>query len=166
MNFKQSDLEELLQIQAEFDARIDTHNIEDTKTAYFIEFTEWFNTIEPFKNWKQQKGKAREVQLAELADMLAFGLSAYLQAPAGGRKHSVKNMSPTISMAIDLVVPGKQLFDLDFIGQIHKQVEDENFNVMLQLPFMIAADLYTIPELIDAYKTKMQVNHERQDSGY
>ncbi len=165
MNFKQSDLEALLQIQAEFDARIDTHNLEDTKTAYFIEFTEWVNTIEPFKNWKQQKGKAREVQLAELADMLAFGLSAYLQVP-DDEKRPVGQMSLTIDMAAHLASGAQQDFDFKFIGLVYKQVEKEKFKTMLRLPFMIAADLYTVPELIDAYKTKMQVNHERQDSGY
>ena len=36
---------------------------------------EWFNTLETFKNWKKKPGKPLEVQLDELADMLAFGLS-------------------------------------------------------------------------------------------
>ncbi|KMS39558.1 dUTPase, partial [Staphylococcus aureus] len=39
------------------------------------EFFEWFNTLETFKNWKKKPGKPLDVQLDELADMLAFGLS-------------------------------------------------------------------------------------------
>ncbi|MDL9964546.1 dUTP diphosphatase, partial [Staphylococcus aureus] len=32
-------------------------------------------TLETFKNWKKKPGKPLDVQLDELADMLAFGLS-------------------------------------------------------------------------------------------
>lgn len=68
-------LEELLQIQKEFDDRIPTLNLQDSKIAYVVEFFEWFNTLETFKNWKKKRGKPLEVQLDELADLLAFGLS-------------------------------------------------------------------------------------------
>ncbi|NGS86937.1 dUTPase, partial [Staphylococcus aureus] len=46
-----------------------------SKVAYVVEFFEWFNTLETFKNWKKKPGKPLDVQLDELADMLAFGLS-------------------------------------------------------------------------------------------
>ena len=66
-------LQELLQIQKEFDDRIPTLNLRDSKIAYVVEFFEWFNTLETFKNWKKKKpGKPLDVQLDELADMLAF----------------------------------------------------------------------------------------------
>ncbi|HDL9862918.1 TPA: dUTPase, partial [Staphylococcus aureus] len=68
-------LQELLQIQKEFDDRIPTLNLQDSKVAYVVEFFEWFNTLETFKNWKKKPGKPLDVQLDELADMLAFGLS-------------------------------------------------------------------------------------------
>ncbi len=68
-------LQELLQIQKKFDDRIPTLNLQDSKIAYVVEFFEWFNTLETFKNWKQKPGKPLDVQLDELADMLAFGLS-------------------------------------------------------------------------------------------
>ena len=68
-------LQELLQIQKEFDDRIPTLNLRDSKIAYVVEFFEWFNTLETFKNWKKKPGKPLDVQLDELADMLAFGLS-------------------------------------------------------------------------------------------
>ncbi|HDK7705353.1 TPA: dUTPase, partial [Staphylococcus aureus] len=68
-------LQELLQIQKEFDDRIPTLNLGDSKIAYVVEFFEWFNTLETFKNWKKKPGKPLDVQLDELADMLAFGLS-------------------------------------------------------------------------------------------
>ncbi|MCY1039628.1 dUTPase, partial [Staphylococcus nepalensis] len=68
-------LKELLQIQKDFDDRIPTLNLQDSKVAYVVEFFEWFNTLETFKNWKNNPGKPLDVQLDELADMLAFGLS-------------------------------------------------------------------------------------------
>ncbi|HHD6545100.1 TPA: dUTPase, partial [Staphylococcus aureus] len=68
-------LQELLQIQKDFDDRIPTLNLRDSKIAYVVEFFEWFNTLETFKNWKKKPGKPLDVQLDELADMLAFGLS-------------------------------------------------------------------------------------------
>ena len=32
-----------------------------------VEFFEWFNTLETFKNWKKSPGKPLEVQLDELS---------------------------------------------------------------------------------------------------
>ena len=36
-------LKELLQIQKDFDSRIPTLNLQDSKIAYVVEFFEWFN---------------------------------------------------------------------------------------------------------------------------
>lgn len=68
-------LEELLTIQKEFDDRIPTLNLQDSKIAYVVEFFEWFNTLETFKNWKKKRGKPLEVQLDELADKGRFQFS-------------------------------------------------------------------------------------------
>ncbi len=54
-------LQELLQIQKEFDDRILTLNLGDSKIAYVVEFFEWFNTLETFKNWKKKPGKLLDV---------------------------------------------------------------------------------------------------------
>ncbi len=32
-------------------------NLRDSKIAYVVEFFEWFNTLETFKNWKKKPGK-------------------------------------------------------------------------------------------------------------
>lgn len=48
-------LQELLKIQKEFDDRIPTLNLQDSKIAYVVEFFEWFNTLETFKNWKRNE---------------------------------------------------------------------------------------------------------------
>lgn len=67
-------LKELLQIQKDFDSRIPTLNLQDSKVAYVIEFFEWFNILEMFKNWKKNPGKPLDIQLDELADMLVVGV--------------------------------------------------------------------------------------------
>lgn len=41
-------LQELLQIQKEFDDRIPTRNLNDTVASMIIEFVEWGNTLEFF----------------------------------------------------------------------------------------------------------------------
>ncbi len=67
-NLTVDQLKELLQIQKEFDERIPTLNLRDSKIAYVVEFFEWFNTLETFKNWKKKPGKPLDVQLDELAE--------------------------------------------------------------------------------------------------
>ncbi|EVQ44881.1 dUTPase, partial [Staphylococcus aureus] len=71
-------LQELLQIQKEFDDRIPTRNLNDTVASMIIEFVEWINTLEFFKNWKKQPGKPLDTQLDEIADYLAFSLQLTL----------------------------------------------------------------------------------------
>lgn len=48
-------LKELLQIQKDFDSRIPTINLQDSKIAYVVEFFEWFNTLETFKTGKRNQ---------------------------------------------------------------------------------------------------------------
>ena len=43
-----------------------------------------------------------------------------------------------------------------------KQIDDSIFQIVL-LPFLYANQYYSIEQLIDAYKKKMQHNHRRQD---
>ncbi|HDJ7517400.1 TPA: dUTPase, partial [Staphylococcus aureus] len=157
-------LKKLLQIQKEFDDRIPTLNLRDSKIAYVVEFFEWFNTLETFKNWKKKPGKPLDVQLDELADMLAFGLSIANQ------------QADDTEEILDYVEDG--IFD-DYIDSVEIDFNDSDtvdefmsdigelynswFSINLFLPFAIAIQYYTIDQLITAYKKKMKRNHERQD---
>ncbi|WP_381418722.1 dUTP diphosphatase [Staphylococcus hyicus] len=145
-------LKELLQIQKEFDSRIPTLNLEDSKIAYVVEFFEWFNTLETFKNWKKKPGKPLDVQLDELADMLAFGLSIANQED------------------IDewILMDGIGSYDGSFTGLSAVSILDhltsiDDYNNQIPITFGIAEQYYTIEQLITAYKNKMRVNHARQD---
>ncbi|HHQ6759051.1 dUTPase [Staphylococcus aureus] len=157
-------LQELLQIQKEFDDRIPTLNLEDSKIAYVVEFFEWFNTLETFKNWKKKPGKPLDVQLDELADILAFGLSIANQ--------QAKN----IEEILDYVEEGEftdyiEYVEIDFndscvVGDFMLDIAELYAGWYIHnlfLPFAIAIEYYSIDQLIDAYKKKMKRNHERQD---
>lgn len=160
-------LQELLQIQKDFDSRIPTLNLQDSKIAYVVEFFEWFNTLETFKNWKKKPGKPLDVQLDELADMLAFGLSIANQQ---GNDDLLIN-SITDAVMKDNKPHGE--FDLaDFkitkmllvgIGDTVFRNDTTSRAYTLALPFGLAVQYYTIDQLIDAYKKKMERNHARQD---
>lgn len=160
-------LKELLEIQKKFDSRIPTLNLQDSKVAYVVEFFEWFNTLETFKNWKKNPGKPLDVQLDELADLLAFGLSIANQQ---GKDEILLN---AITDAIEQ--DGKPRFEFDLTKpDVSKSlVTDvpvvilENSDVSkvfaLALPFGLATQFYSIDQLITAYKKKMERNHARQD---
>ncbi|EGQ0375742.1 dUTPase [Staphylococcus pseudintermedius] len=162
-------LQELLKIQKEFDDRIPTLNLQDSKIAYVVEFFEWFNTLETFKNWKKKRGKPLEVQLDELADLLAFGLSIANQ------------IGETAEEIIEAIEEYFDTFDfkdnqstIDLIICVPEIVFGVNYfeRMLVALAINIARDIYTIDDLIAAYKKKMERNHARRngtadtDKGY
>ncbi|MGW7932866.1 dUTPase [Staphylococcus xylosus] len=160
----ENQLKELLQIQKDFDSRIPTLNLQDSKVAYVVEFFEWFNTLETFKNWKKNPGKPLDVQLDELADMLAFGLSIANQVE--------KNTEEVLEYIEegdyeDFIRETKVNFDdNDVLDDFFTGISDLMFcwyGYNLFLPFAIAIQYYTIDQLITAYKKKMERNHARQD---
>ncbi|EKF8758261.1 dUTPase [Staphylococcus pseudintermedius] len=162
-------LQELLQIQKEFDDRIPTKNPEDTHKAYVEEFFEWYNTIESFKNWKKNKGKPFEEQLDELADMLAFALSYSLMS-IGFDENGFKYFFSKIPKLSHQYLLLANILDVD-VEEVYGRIGDAGINdilnlmreVDLVLPFKIAIQYYTIDDLIAAYKKKMERNHARQD---
>ncbi|WP_214540504.1 dUTP diphosphatase [Staphylococcus pseudintermedius] len=145
-------LQELLKIQKEFDDRIPTLNLEDSEVAYVVEFFEWFNTLETFKNWKKKRGKPLEVQLDELADMLAFGLSIANQK--GIDEWVLVDKIGSFNGSFTELSAGSILDNLASI---------DYYNNQIPIAFDIAEQYYTIDDLIVAYKKKMERNHARQD---
>ena len=157
-------LQELLQIQKDFDSRIPTLNLEDSKIAYIVEFFEWFNTLETFKSWKKKPGKPLDVQLDELADMLAFGLSIANQC-GDSIEDIIENVNET--EIIEFIETanrnlGHENAFTQFIYDIY-HLYDYDFYQKMLLPFAFAYEYYSIEQLIAAYKKKMERNHARQD---
>ncbi|HDH4295468.1 TPA: dUTPase [Staphylococcus aureus] len=167
-------LQELLQIQKEFDDRIKTKNPKDTHKAYVEEFFEWYNTIEPFKNWKKIKGKPIEEQLDELSDMLAFALSYVLMNESYEESETYFCKMPELTNQYSFLAKLHKVISVTEyhkLNKLHERTGDLEINhildllidVELVLPFQIAVEYYSIDQLIDAYKKKMKRNHERQD---
>ncbi|MDK7299516.1 dUTPase [Staphylococcus hominis] len=162
-------LQELLRIQKEFDDRIPTLNLHDSKIAYVVEFFEWFNTLETFKNWKKKPGKPLDVQLDELADMLAFGLSITHQLNLDVTEETVENLNNIMQAAKDI---DKHLDDIGILSEVYTNLGKNIFNrdstnsdalTFLTYPFAFSVEYYSLDQLIDAYNKKMEVNHARQD---
>ena len=164
-------LKELFEIQAEFDNRIPTRNLEDTVASLFIEFVEWINTLEFNKNWKKHPGKPLEVQLDELADFLAFNLQLGLLCKEAW-EWDADVFDKSLDVMVEMVNEHQTLPKLQSVSFVHslnkltqvftKEIDDSVFQVVL-LPFLYANQYYSIEQLIDAYKKKMQHNHRRQD---
>lgn len=162
-------LKTLLQTQKDFDSRIPTLNLQDSKIAYVVEFFEWFNTLETFKNWKKKPGKPLDVQLDELADMLAFGLSITHQLNLEITDETVENLNNIMQAAKDI---DKHLDDIDILSEVYTNLGKNIFNrdstnsdalTFLTYPFAFSVEYYSLDQLIDAYNKKMEVNHARQD---
>lgn len=162
-------LKTLLQTQKDFDSRIPTLNLQDSKIAYVVEFFEWFNTLETFKNWKKKPGKPLDVQLDELADMLAFGLSITHQLNLDVTEETVENLNNIMQAAKDI---DKHLDDIDILSEVYTNLGKNIFNrdstnsdalTFLTYPFAFSVEYYSLDQLIDAYNKKMEVNHARQD---
>ncbi|MDK9853147.1 dUTPase [Staphylococcus equorum] len=137
-------LKELLQVQKDFDSRIPTLNLQDSKVAYVVEFFEWFNTLETFKNWKENPGKPLDVQLDELADMLAFGLSIANQ------------MDIDEWLLIDKIGSYDGSFTKFSADRILAHLDSiDYYNNHVPITLEIAEEYYSIDQLIKAYKKKM-----------
>ncbi|MCJ1780413.1 dUTPase [Mammaliicoccus sciuri] len=162
-------LKELLEIQKEFDSRIPTLNLQDSKVAYVVEFFEWFNTLETFKNWKKKPGKPLDVQLDELADMLAFGLSIANQT-LGNSDFGTKD--DEIEVATEIINENDLTLDFSYergtrryLTSIVSTTLRNDIEPLQQAlrALHIAMSYYSIDQLIQAYKKKMERNHARQD---
>jgi len=152
--------QQLLETQAAFDARVPEYDINNIKIAYLVEFFEWWNTLETFKGWKQNKGKPKHVQLDELADLLAFGLSMQNYQSGTSGTHNI------VSDGLDMRRFNNENFLNDLTTLVHGIMYEIDYSIHVFLPIAISNMYYTVPELLGAYEAKMIVNHERQDNKY
>lgn len=164
-NITKEEIKELLEIQKKFDDRIETKNSTDTIAALIVEFNEWINTLEFFKNWKKTPGKPKDVQLDELADFVAFGLSLAL---------TFNNPSEEMAEIFAEIIEDEEgikfnsanyVFTLNAMTGIftEQEVKSQDIAEVCCTPFILGSEYYTKDEIINAYKNKMGINHERQD---
>lgn len=169
--FTENTFNQLIETQKEFDSRIDTKNLKDSKTAYIVEFFEWYNTLETFKNWKKSKGKSLDIQLDELSDMLAFALSIYNQEQdkeAINLNESITNYTKDLNtLNENLYNDFKEVIEnLEFMPELMQSLIENKNREGLELVFStlkIGKVYYGLDKLIEAYYKKMNHNHARQD---
>lgn len=150
----------LIATQKKFDSRVPSYDVESIKVAYFVEFIEWLNTVEFFKAWKKNKGKPMDVQLEELADVLAFGLSLASYHDCEYGEKDFEEATACVEIGVDTFVKKSRAL-LDLLNET-----TSDFGIFVKLPIVFASVYYTVDELIEAYYKKMDVNHARQDSDY
>ena len=101
------------------------------------------------------------MQLDELADILAFGLSIFNQNNFEEYVIELFFEAWNLENFLDKSYFTNQEMIYDMMYEFY----DEDFNSIkrLVIVFKIAEQLYTIDQLISAYKKKMERNHARQD---
>lgn len=165
------DFKELRGIQREFDSRVEyrkTDRVDFLFDALFIENAEAWNETKDFKFWSTKfKAPDREKLLDEFADILAFSLSIAnhieLKIPS--------NIIPRENYASTKFFGWKSAFD---IGTMKEMYELRDFGRLQyifnryieRIVFWMYSYGFKDEEIVAAYKKKMGVNHERQETGY
>lgn len=156
-------LKELLQIQKDFDSRLPTLNLEDSKAAYVVKFFKWFDaleTLQTFENLNINRDKAFEVQLNELSDMLLFGLSIANQSEFDD--YDIESFFESWKLE-DFISPD-YLTNTKMIYDMMEEFCDEITSIRgLMIMFKIAEQLYSIDQIITAYKVKMMKMERKKD---
>lgn len=156
-------LKELLQIQKDFDSRLPTLNLEDSKAAYVVKFFKWFDaleTLQTFENLNINRDKAFEVQLNELSDMLLFGLSIANQSEFDD--YDIESFFESWKLE-DFISPD-YLTNTKMIYDMMEEFCDEITSIRgLMIVFKIAEQLYSIDQIITAYKVKMMKMERKKD---
>ena len=159
-------LTELYSLQAELDKDIATkHNVTYETThkkrllALIIEIGELANETRCFKYWSNKGPSSKEVIIEEYADGLHFLLS--LGIPLKAKK-----------MTYELQDTGEDIVDL-FHKMYHLSTllvdhyDEARYTLAFQTYLNIARKLgFTSDDIIHAYKDKLAINYNRQNTNY
>lgn len=167
LKIKVEELKELLGVQQEFDSRIATLNLKDSRKASVVEFFEWYNTLESFKNWKAKPGKPLDVQLDELADLMAFGLSIMHQENDVdwlNIEKRLEELSNYLSQEGVYENVKNRVYDLVDVDKITGILDGytPGYEIVLYV-LSVGEVFYGLDNVLGAYLKKMRHNHARQD---
>ncbi|WP_102346721.1 dUTP diphosphatase [Bacillus sp. Marseille-P3661] len=160
--------EELFQLQKELDERIlkehelHNENLMDRKImALLVELGELANETRCFKFWSKKPPADRDVILEEYVDGIHFILSLGLDL--------------NVVNKLNLGIGNQQIFGLvDQFHVVYKSINELRENQQLQQyqkvfnEYLILGDLlgFSWKDIKEAYISKNEVNHQRQDQGY
>ncbi|WP_394139575.1 dUTP diphosphatase [Cytobacillus oceanisediminis] len=160
-------LKELFDLQIELDHAIAKNlNIEnDFNNVYYVdkrvfalkvEVAEFANEVGFFKYWKQSHQIDRVKTLEELADVIHFFLSVGIS-----RKYTFVKELDSLAWK---KVPMEQLFQYLLNNNFDSSGKWKNgFEQLICIGFKLG---YTANEMIQAYKSKREINFKRQEESY
>ncbi len=160
------DLTNLYQLQAELDQDIALkHNVTYESThsrrllALIVELGELANETRCFKYWSNKGPSEKAVVMDEYADGLHFLLSLGIPLHARKYKYEIKGSGKDLTLQFhDLYQAATRL-----LNEYNLEAYEDCFQKYLNL----GADLGASSEdIIEAYKSKLAVNHHRQEVNY
>lgn len=176
------DLKELLSIQRDFaDSLTHKPTLAQYVFAMNIEVAELLNKL-PWKWWKKKQDVIKEDVLDELADVLAFWLSAYNLIFKNLPKAIVTDPQFVLDHEIDVIQTNINYGIARELQNTPSKIED--LNTCFESPNTIVSPAtagrrlgsligYTmrvsgasITDVVQAYKVKMEENYNRQKRGY
>ena len=156
-------LEKLLEIQKELDARIESehprkftdHRIEQKIMALQVEIAELANVLpEVFKFWSNKKNDYK-LALEEFVDGLHFILSIANETHVTLKRKSIE-LEPSVFFQFAKVFwLAAQLYDDNYVNDL--------FNYYMNLGWMLG---FSEEQIEQAYLEKNKINHQRQNDGY
>lgn len=162
------DLQRLFEMQRELDTRIEeehgivrTDSLIDKKIlALLVEVGELANETRCFKFWSNKGASPKEVVLEEYADGLHFVLSIGLFL-GYEKRLSLKDMNITKDLSSQFLHIYQLSNELKFFPSINK------YNDLFSNYLLLGKQLkFSLEDIEQAYLSKNQVNHVRQDEGY
>ncbi len=160
------ELKELYRLQGELDARIASNHktsyektTDDRLMALIVEIGELANETRCFKYWSNKGPSPREVLLDEYADGMHFLLS--LGIPLG--------VKTTRYEIIKSELPLTRQFHLLYRATVElvESYDLAHYTNAYQIFLNLIPSLgFSVEEVVCAYKAKLDVNYQRQNSNY
>lgn len=161
------DLKEIFQLQLELDRHIhQEHNVNysiiqpELKLALFTELSECANEVRSFKFWSFKKPSDKNVILEEYVDGIHF-------ITALGICH---NTSTVFDVEPQIKLQNKRDITngfIDLFATVDKIVDTNTtynwYKKYLEFGLKLG---FSLDEIVEAYKSKCKINHQRQDNKY
>lgn len=159
-------LNSLYPLQEELDEEIHSLHHESYETTFdkrvlsvLVELGEFANETRCFKYWSLKGPSPKEVILDEYADGLHFLLS--LGIAIGVKEFDEEVPSPSISLTEQLLLVYEET------ANFRKKKDRESYKVLMShFLGMLPLLGYTESDAVEAYKKKLEVNHQRQKDHY
>ena len=159
-------IKELYSLQASLDAEIaENHHVTYESTferrllALIVEIGELANETRCFKYWSNKGPSPKEVVMDEFADGLHFLLSLGIPLNASKFEYELEKSNLDLTNQFHLVY-SKTLLLKDHYDLMHYEDAMQNY-----LNLALSLDM-SCEEIISSYKTKLSVNHKRQENKY